>query len=375
MRKSKIPFFGVDRQYDNLRDEILEATDRVYRSGRVLGGDFTSLFELMVAKRCGREHAITVNSCTQALVFAFRSFDRGWYNANTSKQILIPSISYVATLNAILEAGYEPVFCDVDPRSGLIDINTIPVPTQELCGMVYVNLFGNVANWNEIEGFRELFKTRNDFFVVEDAAQSFGSQWNDIPSGKLGDVSCLSFDPTKNLNNYGSGGMLLTDNYDLAEFFRDIKDNGKTHDHTVSGTNSKMNESDCAQMIVKLKYFDEWQTRRQEIADYYTEHLQDRVDLPSVDYHVTHSWSKYVIHHHDRSIIHTGLNQAGVETKIHYPRPLHFESVAYMGNVMSPNYMLPGSDQFCSTSLSLPIYPELTDSEVETVVDLVKQYT
>lgn len=374
MSKYKIPFFGLNRQYANIRDEILARTDDVYKTGKVLGGDFTSLFELMMAKRCNREHAITVNSCTQALIFAFQSHDQGWYNKNTSKQILVPGISYIATLNAIIMAGYEPVFCDVDRNTGLIDINSIPVPMQDLCGMVYVNLFGNVANWDAIERVRELFQSRRDFFIIEDAAQSFGSSWKGIPSGKLGDVSCLSFDPTKNLNNYGSGGMLLTDNYDLVEYFRDLKDNGKHHDNTMPGTNSKMNEADCAQMIVKLRHFDEWQTRRQEIAEYYTEQLQDYVLTPNHEPEVTHSWSKYVIHHHDRSIIHTALNQAGVETKIHYPRPLHLESIAF-SHALTTNQVLPGAEDFCGTSLSLPIYPELTDSEVETVCDLVKQYT
>lgn len=375
MNKFKIPFFGVNRQYANIRDQIMMATDEVYKTGQVLDGNYTSLFELMIAKRCGREYSISVNSGTQALIFAFLAHDNGWYTHASNKKVLIPALSYVATLNAVIQAGYEPVFCDIDQRTGLIDLNTIDTPMQELSGMVYVNLFGNVVNYDEIEGYRELFKTTQEFFIIEDAAQSFGSRWKDRPSGKLGDVSCLSFDPTKNLNNYGSGGMLLTDNYDLIEYFRDMRDNGKAHDHTAPGTNSKMSEADCAQMLVKLKYFDQWQLRRQEIAEYYTEQLQDHVLVPDHVPEVTHSWSKYVIHHHDRSIIHTGLNKAGVETKIHYTRPLHLESVAYMNQILSKNNILQGAEDFCKTCLSLPIYPELTDSEVETVADLVKQYT
>lgn len=376
MTNFKIPFFGLNRQYASIRDEIMMASDDVYKSGRVLDGDYTSLFELLMAKRCGREYAISVNSGTQALVFAFLAHDNGWYQQHASnKKVLIPALSYVATLNAVIHAGFEPVFCDVDQRTGLIDLNTIDVPFQELAGMVYVNLFGNVANYSEIEGYKELFGVGTDFFIVEDAAQSFGSSWKDRPSGQLGDVSCLSFDPTKNLNNYGSGGMLLTDNYDLFGYFKDMRDNGKTHDHTSPGTNSKMSESDCAQMLVKLRHFADWQKRRQEIAEYYTEQLQDHVTVPEHLPEVTHSWSKYVIHHDDRSIIQTGLNQAGVETKIHYAKPLHLESVAWINQIMTKYHILQGAENFCKTCLSLPIYPELTDSEVETVVDLIKQYT
>jgi dTDP-4-amino-4,6-dideoxygalactose transaminase len=153
-----------------------------------------------------------------------------------------------------------------------------------------------------------------------------------------------------------------------------MRDNGKTHDHTMAGTNSKMSEVDCAGMLVKLRHFDSWQQRRQEIAEYYTEQLQDHVLVPDHVPEVTHSWSKYVIHHHDRSIIQTGLNQAGIETKIHYARPLHLESVAFMTQLVTKHYQLDGADNFCRTSLSLPIYPELSDSEVETVVDTIKQY-
>ena len=375
MKNFKIPFFGLNRQYASIRDEIRMASDDVYKSGRVLDGDYTSLFELMIAKRCNREYAISVNSGTQALVFAFLAHDNGWYAPGGNKKVLIPALSYIATLNAIVHAGFEPVFCDIEPHTGLIDLNSIGVPIQELAGMVYVNLFGNVANYDEIEGYKELFKTTSDFFIIEDAAQSFGSSWKDRPSGKLGDVSCLSFDPTKNLNNYGSGGMLLTDNYDLIEYFRDMRDNGKAHDHTTPGTNSKMSESDCAQMLVKLRHFDVWQQRRQEIAEYYTEQLQGHVLVPDHLPQVTHSWSKYVIHHHDRSIIQTGLHQAGVETKVHYARPLHLESVAFMNQVMTKDNVCNGAEDFCRTCLSLPIYPELSDSEIETVVDLVKQYT
>lgn len=375
MKNFKIPFFGLNRQYASIRDEIRMASDDVYKSGRVLDGDYTSLFELMIAKRCNREYAISVNSGTQALVFAFLAHDAGWYTHTSNKKVLIPALSYIATLNAIIHAGFEPVFCDIEPHTGLIDLNSIGVPIQELAGMVYVNLFGNVANYDEIEGYKELFKTTSDFFIIEDAAQSFGSSWKDRPSGKLGDVSCLSFDPTKNLNNYGSGGMLLTDNYDLIEYFRDMRDNGKAHDHTTPGTNSKMSESDCAQMLVKLRHFDAWQQRRQEIAEYYTEQLQGHVLVPDHLPQVTHSWSKYVIHHHDRSIIQTELRQAGVETKVHYARPLHLESVAFMNQVMTKDNVLDCAEDFCRTCLSLPIYPELSDSEIETVVDLVKQYT
>ena len=136
---AKIPFFGVDRQYNNLREEILDATDLVYASGQVLDGPRTKLFEQTIAKMTERKYAVAVNSGTQALIFALRALDDNIKLDN----VLIPSQSYIATVNSVLEAGYDPVFCDVDSVSGLMDLNTIPLHSSNISAMMYVNLFGN----------------------------------------------------------------------------------------------------------------------------------------------------------------------------------------------------------------------------------------
>ena len=193
-----------------------------------------------------------------------------------------------------------------------------------------------------------------------------------MPSGKLGDVSCLSFDPTKNLNNYGSGGMIVTDDPAIWELVRDYRDNGKMNDHVQSGTNSKMSEADCAQMLVKLKYFDQWQARRKEIAEYYTEELDGLVGIPPVDMNVEHAWSKYVIHYHSRGTLYTDLMNAGVETRINYETPLHQTTVSF-GYASFDTGILEGAENFSRTCLSLPIYPELEDYEIEYVVEAIKQ--
>ena len=272
----------------------------------------------------------------------------------------------------MLEAGFDPVFCDVDAQTGLMDLNTIPVHADELAAIMYVNLFGNVLNQEQLITYMEMF-SEEKIPVIEDAAQSFGAYYRGVPSGKLGDVSCLSFDPTKNLNNYGSGGMILTDEPAIWELVNDYHDNGKGNDHMQSGTNSKMSEADCAQMLVKLKYFDQWQLRRKEIAEYYTEELDGLVGIPPVDMNVEHAWSKYVIHHHSRSTLYTDLLNMGVETRINYETPLHQQSVAFSFTPFDDTGILEGAENFSRTCLSLPIYPELEDYEIEYVVDAVKQ--
>ena len=367
---AKIPFFGVDRQYNNLREEILDATDQVYSSGKTLDGRFTEQFERTIAKMTERKYACAVGSCTQALIFSLRSIE----DFGVTHKVLIPAQSFVATVNAVLEAGYDPVFCDVDSSTGLLDLNKIPVTADEISAIMYVNLFGNVLDQDRLISYMEIFSERK-IPVIEDAAQSFGAYYRGVPSGKLGDVSCLSFDPTKNLNNYGSGGMILTDDPAIWESAADMRDNGKANEHIASGTNSKMSEADCAQMLVKLKYFDSWQKRRTEIANYYTEELDGWVSIPPVEMNVEHAWSKYVIHSDSRSTLHIELGNAGVETRINYATPLHLQPVSYQFDFgrYDRTDILDGAEQFSRTCLSLPIYPELEDYEIEYVVDAIKQ--
>lgn len=363
---SKIPFFGINRQYNNIREEILAATDEVYKSGQVLDGEYTSLFEKTVAKMTERKYAVAVNSGTQALIFSLRTIN------NARDKVLIPAISFVATVNSVIEAGFEPVFCDVDPVTGLIDLNKIPVPIDELAAVMYVNLYGNIIDYNKLLSYRAMWDEYG-IPIIEDAAQSFGAYYKNVPSGKLGDISVLSFDPTKNLNNYGSGGMVLTDDMDVLDAVCDYYNNGKFGHHNVPGTNSKMSESDCAQMLVKLKYFNHWQKRRKDIAEYYIDRLDGIVQIPQVEDHVEHSWHKFVIHTPNRGKLRIRLDDAGIETKIHYRKPLHLEPVSFIYAVNHNIGVLEHAEEFCKTTLSLPIYPELMDAEVEHVVESIIQ--
>lgn len=363
-KQNIIPFFGVKRQYQNLKEELLAASDTVYTSGQVLDGPHTSEFESLIAERCNRKYAVAVNSGSQGLIFA----QQATFPKNS--KILIPAISFVATLNSVLATGNEAVMCDTDDQA-LIDLESLDyaIKSAGVSGVMYVNMFGNVVNWDR-------FKLTTEFFnqnlpVIEDAAQSFGAFYKNTPSGCLGDISVLSFDPTKNLNNYGSGGMVLTDDKDTRDFILNCRDNGKLSSHDYIGTNSKMSEADCAQMIVKLKYFDSWQQRRQEIAEYYSDELRDHVAVPKVSDDVIHSWHKYVIKVRDRHLVMSKLALDGIESKIHYDKPLYEHPVGYPYiNYAAELYR--EASAFCKECMSLPIYPELTDNEVERIVQQVK---
>ena len=362
-----VPFNGIARQYKELKEEILDASDRAYRGGQVLDGPYTQMFERQIAARCMRQYAVAVNSGTQALVFAQMATAR----SEGIENVMIPGVSFVATLNSVLMAGNRPVYCDVD-HNALLDIDSIDYALNgNIDTIMYVNMFGNVLDYDRLLNVACFFN--DNVKIIEDAAQSFGATYNGIPSGKLGDVSVLSFDPSKNLGNYGSGGMILTDDYDIYNFCLALRDNGKILDHDFAGTNCKMSESDCAQMLVKLKYFDTWQRRRAEIADYYADNLTDWVDVLLPNQDVEHAWHKFVMRTGSRSAMQGYLASKSIETKIHYEKalfehPVGWDYIDYARDIMR------GSTAHSQEALSLPIYPELQDSEVEQVVNAVTSY-
>lgn len=362
-----IPFFGIDRQYVTLRDEIRHATDTVYRTGQVLGGANTADFEEAIAARCNRKYAIAVNSCTQGLILA--------QHAITINKILIPNISFAATLNTILMNNFTQEFeiCDTD-HNGLIDLKTLDYALNGagVDTIMYPNLWGHTVDWDQFQLMAKFFN--RDMFIIEDAAQSFGAYYKDQPSGSLGDISVLSFDPTKNLPNYGSGGMILTDDPTFADAFYNFRDNGKLGHHETAGTNSRMSEADCAQMLVKLKYFDSWQKRRTEIANYYIDNLYQYVDVVLPGQDVTSAWHKFVIRTSSRHGLQHYMQRHGVETRIHYSQGLVDLPVVGRTNFVWTTDQFRESDAFTKECLSLPIYPELTDAEVEHIVETVYSY-
>jgi len=364
-----IKLYGVARQYQNLKQEILDITDQVLSTGQVLDGDYTKKFELAVAARCNRKYAITVNSATQGLHFALND------NVLARKAgILIPAVSFIATLNSALVYNANIQMCDID-ANGLINLDSFEKPLADNISVVmYANLFGNTVNWDKFQLVTGFF-SNNRVCVIEDAAQSFGASHNGVPSGKMGDISVLSFDPTKNLNNFGSGGMVLTDDDDVAVALQNLKDNGKYTGHEIEGTNSKMSEVDCAIMCMKLKQFDQWQARRSEIANYYTQELQELVEIPAITDGTIPAWSKYVIRTPERNKLSQHLTYNDIENKITYKRPLYLE---FVGRTFSPdsknNETNWQAEQFTRECLSLPIYPELYDHEVEHVVSTIKEY-
>lgn len=364
-----IQFFGIARQYNNLKDEILSAYDEVLQTGQVIGGEKTGKLEQEIASRCGRKYAVAVNSGTTALIFAMIA-----KNLASNSIVICPAESYQATVNSIISMGAKPDIIDTD-YSGILDLKKLKrLSVKNASALMYANLYGNCIDYDKLTHMLRFFYD-TQLPIIEDAAQSFGSTYKGKPSGSLGDIACLSFDPTKNLNNFGNGGMVVTDSINERDHMRQLRSNGSEgsigwHNY---GINVRMSEMDAACLLVKLKYFDEWQKRRTEIAEYYNTELSGlpNLDIPVLNPDVVSCWSKYVLTMKDsevRANLEKVLDYAGIETRIHYthtlyqhhnlPQPYYYKDTVAYGN--------------SKRKISLPIYAELTDSEIERIVEVVK---
>ena len=354
-----IPFTGLRKQYNNLREEILAATDEVLRSGQLMNGNYTAEFEHWLATKNRSQYAVTCHSGTHALEIIAEYWIREYA---ACPKVLIPTITYVATANAFIRAGWDVEFVDVDAH-GLLDFRKIPKDKQYEA-VVIVGLYGHAVTHHA--GVHEWTSwLKNQVAVFEDAAQ----HWLAADCQRIGQAAAISFDPMKNLANYGNGGAVVTNNMDLAHFARSWRDAGKP-DHSYAGTNSRMSEIDCATMLVKTKHLDRWQARRALISDFWRERFKDTnvhclIDELNAYNHAHH---KFVINVDNRDQLKQQLADKKIETRIHYEKPLH--EIPEFQHWPGPD-MLATASSFSRRVLSLPLYPELTDLEVEYISDQV----
>lgn len=353
---SVIPFTGLKRQYNNLREEILSATDRVFSSGQLMNGPYTDQFESWLAKKNKVGYAVTVHSGTSALE-AIANYWIDKTSINTPR-VVIPTMTYAATANAFIRAGWEVVFADTNPY-GIIDLEKLA--DIDFDAIVAIGLYGAkipIQQWHQ--------DLMGDKLIIEDAAQ----HWLADNCTRGPHAAAVSFDPTKNFPCYGNGGAVLTNSIGLAEFADAWRRNGIPNGNQHVGSNSRMSELDCALMMVKSQYLDGWQERRKTIAEYYMSRFQAANIRCLIDdtNREGHSFHKFVIDIDNRDAVQKQLLDCGIETKIHYTHPLH--EVGMFSQYTGPD-ILSCASSLSRRVLSLPIYPELSDSEVEYIIDQV----
>jgi dTDP-4-amino-4,6-dideoxygalactose transaminase len=350
-----IPFTGIPKQYNNLRTEILDATDTVLQSGNLMSGEYTEQFETWLAKKNHSKFAITCHSGTQALEII-----ASYLNDEANSTVSVPAMTYVATANAWQRAGWTVTVADTNAY-GLMDLESVHEEATVICP---VGLYGHALSAK----YQEWQNSKYSRTCVEDAAQ----HWLSRDCWRTGFAAAISFDPTKNFNNYSNGGAVITDSELLNAFARNWIRNRSYHisSSAQTGTNSRMSEVDCAQMMVKTRYIDAWQTRRGEIVRHWMERLSHsgiRSLIDTTNYR-DHCYHKFVIDVDRRDQLHQALTDLGIETKIHYQNPI--QDLNPYQDCAAPD-MLGASYSLSRRCLSLPIYPELTDSETEYIIDSV----
>lgn len=361
-----IPFINLRLQYQNIRKEILDATDMVLKTGILMNGSHTRSLEEQLARRLDMPKVVCVGSGTSALEMISHFHRETFYGVTErNPRILVPALTYPATINAFVTTGWDVTIGDVDASTGILDLSKHQ--SKDFDAICVVGLYGHPVfdDWflRRQEGHNKLAGK----IIIEDAAQ----HWLAADYSQRPVMKALSFDPTKNLPNYGSGGAIACWDEYSRDWFKMFRDNGKPHKNSY-GTNSRISEVDAAQLLVKLKYLDDWQERRLEIAEYYCERFKEapgiRVIMDKMANKSMHGLQKFVIEIDNRDSVRDLLLLDGVECKIHYPTPLH-EMEPY-ANFPGPT-IIGAASALARRVLSLPFYPELTDKQTKEIADKV----
>lgn len=359
-----VPLVDLVEQYRALKEPIDRAVAEVLASGRYVLGPHVEAFEEELAAYLDVEHAITVNSGTDALVLALRACDIG-----PGDEVIVPSYTFFATGEAVALVGAQPVFVDCAAGSFNLD----PAAVERAIGprtkaVIPVHLFGEPAP------LEPLVRLCGDagLRLIEDAAQAIGATYQGEAVGAIGHAGAFSFYPSKNLGGYGDGGAVVTHDDELAEELRSLRDHGRADEvHASLGANSRLDEIQAALLRVKLAHVDEWNESRRFRAEAYRDLLSPtrcEIIAPAPD--GEHVYNQFVIAHPQRDRIREALAAAGVQTAVYYSVPCHLQpAFAHLGEPPS----LPVCERWAETTLALPIYPELPMPAVEKICQTIRR--
>lgn len=357
-----IPLMDMQAQYGPIGDEIEQAVVSVLRSGRYVLGPEVEAFEAEFAACCGTRRAVAVDSGTSALHLALLAIGVG-----PGDEVITTPSTFVATVAAILYAGATPVFVDIDPGTWTLDPAGVEAAvTSKTRAIVPVHLHGRIADMSAICGIARAHGLR----VVEDAAQAHGASRDGVGAGAFGDVGCFSFYPGKNLGACGEGGAVTTNDPDLAQIVRRLRDWGQDgrYNHVLRGYNHRMDAVQAATLRVKLTRLRAWTDGRRRVADRYRSLLSGRgITLPAPGDGADHAYHVFAVRLAARDRIRAMMMADGVDTGLHYPRPVHLQP-AY-ADLGYGHGSLPEAEALADETLSLPIYPELSERDIERVCD------
>jgi len=362
-----IPFVDLQAQYHGIKEEIDQAISGVLESSQFVLGSEVKAFEEDFARFCDAKHGIAVNSGTSALHLALLAAGIG-----PGAEVITVPFTFVATIAAIYYTGARTVFVDVDPHSYTIDVNQIESAiTKRTKAIMPVHLYGQPADMDPI---MEISK-RHGLLVIEDAAQAHRAEYKGRKVGSIGDLGCFSFYPGKNLGAYGEGGMVVTNNAEYARTIRMLRDWGqeKKYHHVLKGYNYRMGGMQGAILRVKLRHLQAWTEARRSHAALYDKLLSGwGIQIPQVMEYAHHVYHIYGVRVTQRDKLQQTLQQQGIQTGIHYPIPVHMlEAYADLGYKAGD---FSHSEQIANEILSLPMFAELSDEQINVVTQAISKY-
>ncbi|HMK43626.1 MAG TPA: DegT/DnrJ/EryC1/StrS family aminotransferase [Dissulfurispiraceae bacterium] len=352
-------------QYLTIRDEVLGSINEVLESSQYVLGKKGAALEEQIKQYHGMKEAIGVASGTDALHLAIRALGIG-----AGDEVITTPFTFFATAEAIMYVGAKPVFVDIEAETCNLDPKLIETKiTSRTKAILPVHIFGHPADMDAIVALAENHKLA----IVEDCAQSFGAMLHGKKTGSFGAAGCFSFYPSKNLGAYGDGGMLVLNDAAMAEEIRKLRNHGSKggYRHECLGYNSRLDELQAAVLLVKMKHIDAYNSARNRAAALYTKLLSDVVSCPVEKPGVYHVYHQYTIQSPKRDQIREALKERGIPSVVYYPIPLHVQEAMKPYGYRAGDF--PVCEQVTSRVLSLPIYPELKDSEIEEAAAVIRK--
>ena len=366
MKTNKIPLVDLKRQYQSIEQEMMAAIKNVLDETSFILGEPVACFEKSFAGFCGVASGIGTSSGTTALHLALVAL-----GIVPGDEVITVANTLIATSEAISQTGAKVVFVDIDEKTYNLDISKLEEKiTARTKAIIPVHLFGQSA---DMEAIMQIARTKN-LKVIEDASQAHLAEFKGKRVGSFGDAACFSFYPGKNLGAYGDAGIVVTNHQTLAQKMRILSNHGRInkYEHLVEGYNYRLDTLQAAVLNVKLKYLDQWTQKRRQIAHLYDILLKDAaVKTPFVDERARHVYHLYVIRLADRLRLEKILTEHGIATGVHYPVPLHLQKAyQYLGYKKGD---LPVTERCADEILSLPIFPELTNEEINTIGHVIRR--
>jgi len=364
-----IPFVDLKAQYDSIKDEIDRAIQNVLNNTSFIMGEELKKFEVEFAQFCDVKSAIGVANGSDALILALKAC-----GISKGDEVITVPHTFIATTEAISNVGGQVIFVDIDPKTYTIDVSKIEEKINDKTkAIIPVHLYGQPADMDPIIRLAKKYNLK----IIEDAAQAHGAEYKEEKVGSIGDVGCFSFYPGKNLGAYGDAGIVVTNNEEIAEKVKLFRNHGritKKYEHEIEGYSSRLDNLQAAILRVKLRHLNKWNDLRRRNAKKYNKLLNniDNVIVPYEADYAKHVYHLYVIRTENRDKLREELKSNNITTGIHYPIPLHLQSAYnYLGYKEGD---FPITEEYSKEILSLPMFAELSDRQIDEIVKLIKNY-